>query len=49
MLKLSMKMEGEYMRIEAIIIIVIMEIIAFITFYIIGKYNKLKLSSQYNF
>ena len=46
MLKLSMKMEGEYMRIEAIIIIVIMGIIAFITFYIIGKYNKLKLSES---
>ena len=31
------------MKIEAIIIIVIMAVIAFITFYIIGKYNRLKL------
>ena len=43
MLKLSMKMEGGKMKIEAIIIVVIMAVIAFITFYIIGKYNKLKL------
>ena len=36
-------MEGGKMKIEAIIIVVIMAVIAFITFYIIGKYNKLKL------
>ena len=36
-------MEGGNMKIEAIIIIVIMAVIAFITFYIIGKYNRLKL------
>ena len=36
-------MEGENMKIEAIVIIVIMAVIALITFYIIGKYNKLKL------
>lgn len=43
MLKLSMKMEGGKMKIESIVIVVIMAVIAFITFYIIGKYNKLKL------
>lgn len=36
-------MEGGNMKIEAIVIVVIMAVIAFITFYIIGKYNKLKL------
>ncbi len=43
MLKLTMKMEGEKMKIEAIVIVVIMAVIAFVTFYIIGKYNRLKL------
>lgn len=43
MLKLTMKMEGGNMKIEAYIIIGIMAVIAFITFYIIGKYNRLKL------
>lgn len=36
-------MEGEKMKIEAIVIVVIMAVIAFVTFYIIGKYNRLKL------
>lgn len=36
-------MEGGNMKIEAIVIVVITAVIAFITFYIIGKYNKLKL------
>lgn len=31
------------LKIEAIVIIVIMAVIAFITFYIVGKYNRLKL------
>ena len=43
MLKLTMKMEGEKMKIEAIVIVVMMAVIAFVTFYIIGKYNRLKL------
>ena len=36
-------MEGEKMKIEAIVIVVMMAVIAFVTFYIIGKYNRLKL------
>lgn len=36
-------MEGENMEVESIVIIGIMAVIAFITFYIIGKYNRLKL------
>ena len=36
-------MEGGKMKIESIVIVVIMAVIAFITFYIIGKYNRLKL------
>lgn len=36
-------MEGVNMKVESIVIIFIMAVIAFITFYIIGKYNRLKL------